>query len=181
MSAMHTLTLDFQNNRRKAGWPNLLLLISGLIAMVFVVMQFAAVFGKMNTLEEKRAFLERKAHHTSHVAPLSPAEAQQLRAEIKDANTVLSQLSLPWDRLFNDIGASQQSQIALLSIVPDASKRTIKISGEGKDLSAILAYIRQLQAEKSLKFVYLQNHQVETRSAQRPVHFTILAMWMQTP
>ncbi len=181
MTAMHTLLLDFQNTRRHSGWLNFLYLTSGLIAVALLVVYFLTLQTAIDKLESRRTSIEHQAHHTTRSTHRSAEDEQQLRAEVKDANEVLSQLSLPWVALFKDIEASQQQQVALLAIVPDAPRRVIKISGEARDLSAVLGYLRNLQKAKSLKSVYLQNHQVELRTAEKPVHFTILASWAVTP
>lgn len=180
-SSMHMLRLDFHDTRRPASWPNRLLLLSGIVVTALLAYQFIVIQNSIDTLVSQRSMLERTSHHSARQFHLSPEQAQSLRAEIKDAKSVLSQLSLPWGQLLKDIGASQQNQVALLSIVPDVPKRTIKISGEARDLNAVLDYVQSLQKAKSLGSVYLQNHQIETRSAQQPVRFTLLATWLVKP
>lgn len=178
---MHALLLEFQDTRRRPGWFNLLLLAGGLSAIAYLIFHFIDVNASIDRFEFRQAKIEHQLHHTTDISHLSAADAQKQRAEIKDAHAVLMQLSLPWSDLFRDIGAAQQNSVALLSIVPDAPKRTITITGEAKDFSALLGYIRVLQKSKSMKSVYLQNHKIELRSAERPVHFTILAEWVFTP
>lgn len=177
---MHALLLDFQDTRRRISWLSWLLLISGVAAAIYLAIHIAKLRETLNILESKRTFIASQIHHTSHTQ-LSPADMQKLQAEIKDAEAVLSQLTLPWESLFKDIGASQQKQVALLSIVPNAAKRSIKISGEARDFNDVLDYIKALQKAKSLRAVYLQNHHIETRSAQRPIRFSLLATWVVNP
>jgi Tfp pilus assembly protein PilN len=177
---MHALLLEFQHTRRRPGWFNLLLLAGGLFAIAYLAFQFFDIHASIDRFEFRQVKIEHQLHQTTDVSHLSATDAQKLRAEIKDAQTVLIQLSLPWSDLFRDIGAAQQNGVALLSIVPDASRRSITITGEAKDLSTVLEYIRVLQKASSMKSVYLQNHKIELRSAERPVHFTILAKWMFT-
>ncbi len=57
---------------------------------------------------------------------------------------MLRQLSLPWNALFKAVEASGGQSIALLSLEPDLQKGMVKISGEAKDLEALLNYVRQL-------------------------------------
>lgn len=178
---MHALHLDFQDTRRRTSWSNWLLLFTGLAVSALLGYQFLQTRNAVDILVAKRSLLERTTHHNTRHRHLTPAQLQSMRAEIKDARAVLSQLRLPWGGLLKDIGASLDKHVALLAIVPDARKRTIKISGEAKNLSAVLDYIKSLQKAKSLGSVYLQNHQIVTHSAQRPVRFTLLASWEVTP
>ena len=178
---LHPLQLDFHDTRRRTSWPNRTLLLGGILAVALLGYQFVQTQNNIGVLATKQTVLEQTTHQSAHQVRLTPEQAQNLRAEIKDAKAVLSQLNLPWGSLLQDIGASEQNQVALLSIVPDVPKRIIKISGEAKDLSAVLDYIQALQKARSLGSVYLQDHQIETRSAQQPVRFTLLATWMVKP
>lgn len=178
---MHALLLDFYDTRRQYAWLNWLLLGIAVLAAASLAWRLVSINTEIDGLDAQRSFMETKLQRGKHPTHLSATDALQLRAEVKDANAVLTDLSLPWDSLFEDIGAAQDAEVALLSIVPDAARRTIKISGEAKNLDAIVDYIRGLQKAKSLRAVFLQNHQVDLRSAQKPVHFTLLATWMVAP
>lgn len=177
---MHVLTLDFQNTRLRPGWKARILLLVGLVTGACLTYAGYLQFNERNMLQSQQAQLEQKTHHVKRVVALSPEQRLKQQNEIKSANAVISTLSLPWTELFNDIGDSQQNQVALLSIVPDAAKQSIKLTGEARNLSAILTYIRNLQKAKSLRAVYLQSHKVELRSAEKPVHFSVLAKWVET-
>jgi len=177
---LYPLQLDFYDTRRRTSWPNRMLLLGGILVVALMSFQFVETQTAIGSLQSQQAVLEQTHHHTRKLH-LTPEQAQNMRAELKDAKTVLSQLNLPWGQLFQDIGASQQNEVALLSIVPDVPKHTIKLSGEAKDLTSVLNYIQSLQRAKSLGPVYLQNHHVETRSAQQPVRFTLLATWLVKP
>jgi len=178
MNGMHALFIDFQNSRRRPGSIGMLILLIGLSVTTYVSIQMYGTFRTLYAQEANFSDILRRAKHIRHDAPISAAESQKMRAEIKDANAVMLQLPLPWNDLFREIAASQQKQIALLSIVPDANRRNIKISGEAKNLKVLLAYIRELQKSKSLNSVYLRKHRVNVRSAQKPVDFTIIANWV---
>jgi Fimbrial assembly protein (PilN) len=67
--------------------------------------------------------------------------------------------------------------VALLSIESDTDKGRMKISGEAKDLQAMLDYLRFLGTQPTLAEVYLQSHQVQQQDPQRPVRFVLSADW----
>lgn len=178
---MRAILLDYQHNRRKPGWPDIVLLAGGLAVAMYVGIHSVKVFSEVNTLEEKQTAFERKSDRGAPDSRLASLDAQQLRAEVKQANEVLAQLALPWESLFKDIESSQRNHVALLSIEPDPEKRVIKITGEAKDLGTMLGYIRFLQKKESLTGVYLQSHHIEQQTAEKPVRFVLAASWVIKP
>ena len=178
---MRTLHLDYQQNRRQPGWTDIVLLVGGLVTAMYVGIHSVNVFSEVNTLEVKQAALDRKSGRGAPDSRLASLDAQQLRAEVKQANDILAQLALPWETLFKDIESSQKDHVALLSIEPDTEKHAVKITGEAKNLGAVLGYIRFLQKKASLTGVYLQNHHVEQQTAEKPVRFVVAASWVIKP
>jgi len=178
MNSMATLLLDFQHPRRRQGMTGLIILFCGLVGTIILASHLFITLRNLDAVETRYSITKRQSSNTQHVETFSAAEKQKLSAEIHDANSVMLQLSLPWNDLFKGLAASQQNQVALLAIAPDAIRRSIKISGEAKDLNVLLNYLRHLQKVKSLSSVYLEKHQFDTRSAQRPVRFTIIANWV---
>lgn len=178
---MRALRLDFQNNRRRPAWPNLALLVGGLVTALVLAIHSVTVFSEIRQVEANQAAFERKSHRNALDPRLASLDAQQLRAEVKEANEVLAHLALPWETLFRDIESSPGDHVALLSIEPDPEKRAIKISGEAKDFDAMLGYLRVLQKKESLTGVYLQSHHIEQRTAEKPIRFVLVASWVMKP
>lgn len=107
-------------------------------------------------------------------------DPRQLDAETQRANAILRQLAQPWDALFRALestAARQEKTIALLAIQPDAEKRQVQISGEAKNLAAMLDYVKLLSADPAMASVHLVSHQVQSRDPQRPVRFSLSAEW----
>jgi len=169
------LTLDFKRDtslRRSAGaW----LLLSGACAGIAVAMAFAAQEKALLHVKQQTAELRKE--------PASPAEQEntidrtQLAAEIKRANGIIRQLNLPWDRLFLAMESAASDRVALLSIQPDARKRTIRISGEAKNLEAMLDYLARLRSQEILSQVVLASHEIKAQDPDKPVRFSLSAKW----
>lgn len=178
---MRTLELDFHSDRRKPRWPDVALLAAGLVGALSLGIHSVDVFSQIRALEAQQTAFERRADRAAVDPRLAALDAQQLRAEVKQANDVLTQLALPWETLFKDIESSPQNHVALLAIEPDSDKRVIRITGEAKDFAAMLGYVRFLQGKESLTGVYLQSHHIEQRTAERPVRFVLVASWVIKP
>lgn len=178
---MRTLLLDYQQNRRKPDWTDIVLLAGGFVMAIYIGVHSVNVFSEVKALEEKQTVLDRKPDHGATDSRLASLDAQQLRSEVKQANDILAQLALPWETLFKDIESSQKDHVALLSIEPDTEKHAVKITGEAKNLDTVLGYIRFLQKKSSLTGVYLQTHRVDQQMAEKPVRFVVTATWVIKP
>jgi hypothetical protein len=93
------------------------------------------------------------------------------------ANEVLRQLTLPWQDLLLAVETAGGRNVTLLSLEPDIERGQVKISGEARDMMVLLNYITQLEQQQAFGQVLLQNHQVQLRDPERPVRFTLLAVW----
>lgn len=175
---MDALLLDYQLTRRapKRGEVGALMLALTLTVIVGVFYQLVGI--EMSDLEDQQAALRPAGKKSVGDKRLAGMDPQQLRTEIKQANEILAQLGLPWEALFRDIESSAQHRVALLAIEPDASKHTVRITGEARDMNAMLAYIQFLQQKSSLRNVYLHSHQIDQQVAEKPVRFTIGATWV---
>jgi Tfp pilus assembly protein PilN len=173
---MHALRLDYQRSNKPVPWLGLGVLLAALAAL-------ALMGGYYRTLNQRIDFWESKVDRierlSSHRAPASrPLDEQAVRArmlEVKQANQVLRQLSLPWNALFNAVETSGGQSIALLSMESDMQKGTLKISGEAKDLNALLTYVRKLSTREVFSGVFLQNHQIQQTDPEKPLRFSLLA------
>jgi Tfp pilus assembly protein PilN len=104
-------------------------------------------------------------------------DVMQLAAEIKHANEIIRQLNQPWDKLFMALESAANNQVALLSIQPDTRKQLIHISGEAKNLEAILDYLAQLRGQETLAQIVLTNHEIKLQDPDKPVRFSLSAKW----
>jgi hypothetical protein len=175
---MRALRLDYQRSARRVPWPGVVLLGTALAAL-------ALTAGYTRQLGRDIAVWESRVDHEARLAghragALRPATAEAVRAqvlEVQHANQVLRQISLPWDALFSAVEASGGKDVALLSMEPDLKKGTVTISAEAKDFDAMLEYVRQLGKREVFGSVLLQRHQVQQTDPQKPVRFSLRAMW----
>ncbi len=100
--------------------------------------------------------------------------------DIRQANDVLRQLTLPWENLFRAVESSTDRNITLLGMEPDTEKHVVNISCEAKDVAAMLKFIERLERQREFSSVYLQNHQIQEHDPDRPVRFSLTAFWRAT-
>jgi hypothetical protein len=94
--------------------------------------------------------------------------------------TIVTALTMPWNNLLQTIEGANTKDIALLGLVPNTKNQQIILSGEGKDLQAVLNYANQLQAQPMLEKVYLQKYTIDNNNVSKPVKFTIFTQWRNT-
>ena len=171
---MATLWLDYQRDRPflRAG---LLLLVLALGASVVTASYYVELSDEAAGWEDKLERIERDRGSR-------PAVGAGIRdgvdsPEVRRANEVLRQLSLPWELLFRTVESVAGDDVTLLALEPDMEKRVVKISGEAKDFPAMLNYITKLEAKEVFGPVYLQSHEVQQQDPNRPVRFVLQVVW----
>lgn len=177
---MTALRLDYQQEppSRHAG-PVLLAL--ALLAALFTGAyyfelneQVALWEGGLEQIERSHGWQPASGREDAH-------EAEEFALEVKRANEVLRQLTLPWDELFQAVESTAGAKIALLALEPDTEKRTVRISGEARDFASMFKFIALLEERDVFGPVYLQSHQVQEQEPERPVRFSLLAAWGSRP
>lgn len=171
---MRALELDFVAGASRGRWVGFILLAIATVAAAKLADTYAQSQREVGQIEARIARMERRAGGINSGAPkLADATIQ----EIRHANQVIDQITLPWERLFRAVESVANGRVALLGITPDQKGGTVELSAEAADVEAMFDYVKRLQGAPSLARVYLLNHQVNARDPQRPVRFTVTASW----
>ncbi len=171
---MTRLDLDYQAAQKSFPWAGVVLLGLALLASALVALYYRGITEQIGYLESTVGEATRAA---GRQMVGSEREMREMALEIKHANEVLGQLTLPWDKLFKAVEWSSGKDVALLTIEPDAEKHEVKITGEAKNIAALLNYIKQLAAQEPFNRVYLERHQVQEKAPLKPVRFSLVAVW----
>lgn len=173
---MNRVELEFAARGRNSRWLGIGLLVIVAIAMAKMLHVHASSLREAELLETRIVQFERGAGGAKEErVPVSEATLR----EVRQANDVIDQISLPWERLFKSVEAAANNKVALLGITPDQKGGTVEVSGECADLQVLFDYVKRLDQQVSLGQVYLLNHQINAQDPQRPVRFTITASWQQ--
>jgi biopolymer transport protein ExbB/TolQ len=121
--------------------------------------------------------LPKKTRVESSAKSTSAAISTKQLAQITDDFSVLA---TPWNELLDSIEQSDMQDVVLLGLEPSVKKQQVTLTGEAKNLTAILQYISQLERKETLSQVYLQKHSVNEASNEKPVSFSIVARWDNT-
>jgi Tfp pilus assembly protein PilN len=176
---MRPLVLDFKQQRRRVSVLAVVLLAGGLAVAAYAVSVERELAGKVQQAERKVASLEKEGERRA--PPAKPTDDAALQLEVRQANEILRQLSLPWNDLFKAMESANEKEVAVLSIQPDIQRRVVRVSGEAKDLEAVLGYVERLQKSAFLSRVYLTSHEIRNQDPDRPVRFGLVANWVEKP
>lgn len=172
---MEMMKLDYQADGRES-WMGKILLVTGLSILLLVVWDYQEA--SQNSASQALLFEKIEKSSASRMAVL-PArkDTEQVLLESKQANAIIFELNLPWKELFEAFEVTQNTDIAVLAIEPDAQKGLVRISGEAKSLDSVAAYLDYLQKIPLFKDVALLNHQIQQQDPQHPVRFMLQATW----
>jgi hypothetical protein len=173
---MAAIWLDYQQ-QRPFHWAGPALLGMTLLALLMAIAYSMTLNGKAASWEQKLELIERDHGLRTTSGRRDGQDMERLALEVKRANEVLRQLTLPWEELLQAVEAAGGKKVALLTLEPDIEKHQVKISGEASDMMVLLNYIMRLEEQPVFGPVYLQSHQVQLKDPDQPVRFALLAAW----
>jgi hypothetical protein len=170
--------IDIEFGPRPPGrGGGIVLLVLGVAALVAAAQWYADIGDDLSAFNAGMARMDRQARAGAQPEPRGDSSAQ--KQEIHAANAVVARLTVPWDALFRELESSAGKDVALLSVQPDPQSRQVRITGEARNLDAVLGYVRRLSDSDELDEVYLQEHSIRTSDPQHPVAFSITAGWVE--
>lgn len=178
---MTIVRLDYQRKLKPFPRAGATLLAATVVLLALAAGYYAELLHKAAVWERKSGQFERAAKRQGLPEWLSQKEVSRQSGEIRHANTVLRQLTLPWDRLFATIEGAGGKDVALLSLAPDRDKRVVHISVEAKNAAAALDYLKVLEGEQIFDTVRVRSHQIRLQDPEKPIRFTFLAAWKDSP
>jgi Tfp pilus assembly protein PilN len=168
------ITLDYSTDSSKLSlWrlSSILILASVLIWLGMDAYQLKTQLQglEFRILERQRA--------SPPIRPVTSNKQESNENRIVEANQLLAELGVPWNRLFSSLEGTATPQITILKIKPEAAKGRLTISGEARNMSALLSYVRTLEALDTLRDVSIQEHEALANQSQKTVAFRLQAVW----
>lgn len=178
---MRRLKLNFPYAGQQALGIDLICLVLGLLVFAGVLYQFMRTSEAVNYWDVRvEGLIKKQQPNRSNQIRFKSRDreiSQEIRQEIKAANIILGQINLPWDVLFDSIGHAASKDIALLSLQPNASSQSIKISGEARNMSVLLDFVEAIEREVVFTNAYLVNYKIKQDSPQQPIIFLLTTSW----
>jgi len=169
------LELDYIAAPRRSRWLGYVLLAVSLLVAGELFVRYRNAQLELQGIEATKSLLT-----TEPRAPKAIPK-ERLDEQIKNAQSVVRQLALPWATLINTLEEAATNDVAVLQLQPEAQQRLLRVTAEARHQDAMLEYLRQLANAKALANVHLLNHQVQLEDPQRPIQFSVQARFRGTP
>lgn len=173
---MRDLGVDFQPSR-----PRLLPIALLFTACVLCVDAWIELLDRETELTELQAQMSKAQRRAERLTlpggPQSPGKQPPIPAEqAKALQLAAAAIGIDWEALFRRIDHAIQEDVALLAITPNATGKSLQISGEARNLKAVLGFVEALN-QQPLSQASLLSHKVKVDDPHNPIIFEIAATW----
>lgn len=181
---MSRLKLSFPYPGQNIRGVDLSLLLAGLIVLLVVFYQFQRISEESGDWSTRVEKLEKEqprpaaATTRARTSPRGREMGQEIGKELEKANAILRQINLPWETLFDSIEHIATEDIALLSLQPNVTNRTLRIRGEARNMAVLLDFVEAMEREVIFEKVHLVNYKIKQDNPYRPIDFLLTAVWM---
>lgn len=173
--------LDFVSRRRAPGWLGWLALALGGVLAMAAVEHFRSLQQDVDALRTDNRRAARAAEQ-ARVLARREQEDPELRARFELARKLSQQMARDWQPLFADLEtrAADHTDVALLSVEPDAARGLLRLTGEAKDLNAMFAYAESFADADALMAPRIEVFEFKQREGVQVVAFSLRLGWRRT-
>jgi hypothetical protein len=180
---MRSLRLKFPDTEQRIPSVDWACFFIGLVILLGVLYQYNVATKAINYWNLHIEYIEKKQNPKKMQRLLSSSQnrgtSQEVRKEIKNANVILERINFPWEALFDSIENATSKDIALLSLLPNVSKQSLRIGGEARNMSVLLDFVKAMEHETIFVNTHLLNYKIKKGSSQQPVLFQITTSWSE--
>lgn len=180
---MSRMKLSFPYSGQNIRGIDISLLFIGLVVLLAAFYQFKRISEESSYWSVRVEKLEKEqpraatAVARTRTAPRSREPGQEISKDLERANVILQQINLPWESLFDAIEHITTEDIALLSLQPNVTNRTLRIRGEARNMATLLDFVETMEREVIFEKAHLVNYKIKQDSPYRPVDFLLTAVW----
>ncbi|MGZ2745452.1 hypothetical protein [Burkholderia stagnalis] len=169
------IDIDFGRRRIRPATGGMILLAAAVVLLIGGGARLWHAYAENDRAQAEVETLRHRTFVLRHVAKPPPSPAATL-AE-KQGQAILRELTVPWQDLFAIVEDYPDHDVALIGIDQNPAQSQIRITAEAKDLDAMVAYLKYLQASVLLREAVLNDHVIEANVPGKPVRFQITAVW----
>ena len=133
---------------------------------------------QLEQLQDRNEALSARLHPPATRGVARVPDAREM-VRIEHANAVIDQLAVPWGELFRALESADPRGTGLLSLSPNATDRSVRLSGEARTVADVVAYVDRVAAQPSLGQVHLVGYDTVARDGVQVISFTVSAKWKQ--
>lgn len=172
---MREWQLDFQP--RRPGLLSLTLLLAGLVLLGDAGLEARWLSDQQAALADSLFQARKRVDRQTLAQREAPPEQVFSADEVKALRAAVAAIGVDWEGLFHTIDGAVGKDVVLLAVRPNAVGKSVLISGEARDMKAVLAFVDTLRGSR-LPQVALQSHQIRQNDPQHPIVFEVAATWL---
>ncbi|MDP2247550.1 MAG: hypothetical protein Q8J65_05415 [Nitrosomonadales bacterium] len=96
--------------------------------------------------------------------------------EITAVKSVMVELSLPWESLFETLESLNIPDVQPVSIEPNPRQGKLRLTAEASDIGSMLLYVERMAMQPVFREVLLLSHE-QTVNSMMPIRFVVEAAW----
>lgn len=96
--------------------------------------------------------------------------------EIAAVKSVMVELSLPWESLFEALESLNIPDVQPVAIEPNPRQGKLRLTAEASDISSMLLYVERMAMQPVFRDVLLLSHE-QTVNSMMPIRFVVEAAW----
>ncbi|MBL8470177.1 MAG: hypothetical protein KF778_02725 [Rhodocyclaceae bacterium] len=173
---MNTLPPRFEQNfiarRRMPALAGFIILLLGLAACAWVVVDYAALGAQEQALQDQVTRLARRAEQERGAARRA-AQDPALAAELAQAAPVARALARDWSGLLAALERHVSPHVALLQLEPDGRKSGLRLQGEARNLEMLTVWLDGLAGDPALSGARLDRYEYRQSGSVRVVQFAV--------
>jgi len=172
------LDLDFSRHRALPPAGGVVLLCVAAVLLLASSVRLWHAYAENDRVQAQQDAVRQQTMASRHVlkVPLTPAA----KLAEKQSQSVLRELTVPWQDLFSIVEDYPDHDVALIGIDQNPAQSQIRITAEAKNFDAMIAYLKYLQRSELLREAVLNDHLIETNVPGKPVRFQITAVWRKS-
>lgn len=181
-SSLRPLAIDFVRPRPIASLPGLLLLVAGVAAISIVTVDYLDAQDEHERIAAQVTRLEQQQKKRQSGASLAASsrkreEDRSITAKEQIAKSITDRLNQPWDSVLGEIESITDPAVSLLDIHGDARTRTLRITGEAKEMADVVLYLNRLRDSSRFGPAWLSHHETVQDGAVKVIRFTLETVW----
>ncbi len=172
------LDLDFSRRRAPLATGGVAVLCVAAVLLLASGVRLWHAYAENDREQAQLEAVRQQTMASRHVvkAPLTPAA----KLAEKQSQSVLRELTVPWQDLFSIVEDYPDHDVALIGIDQNPAQSQIRITAEAKNFDAMIAYLKYLQHSVLLREAVLNDHVIEANVPGKPVRFQITAVWRKS-
>ncbi|TKC89490.1 hypothetical protein FAZ69_11205 [Trinickia terrae] len=170
--------IDFCRRRVRTETSGMILLCAAALLLIACGGRLWHAYAENDRAQAQAEAVQHRTLAQRHAVKPPPTPAARL-AE-KQSQSILRELTVPWQDLFSIVEDYPDHDVALIGIDQNPAQGQIRITAEAKNLDEMIAYLKYLQSSVLLREAVLNAHLVENNVPGKPVRFLITAVWRKS-